>query len=54
MEKEAREILKAGLSAEEPALPNPGERIRRRFDAPGGVDLPAVPREAMRQPPDFR
>jgi len=53
MEDEARDILRTAL-AREPAQPaNLAAAIRKRFAPLGGVELPDVPREAMREPPDF-
>jgi plasmid stability protein len=54
MEEEARVILKSALSTEESAGQNLGRQIHRRFAALGGVDLPEIPREPVRRPPDFR
>ena len=53
MEDEARDILRTAL-VREPAQPsNLAAAIRKRFAPLGGVELPDVPREAMREPPDF-
>jgi plasmid stability protein len=53
MEDEARDILRSALSAE-PAIPgNLGEAIHACFAELGGVDLPEIPREPMREPIDF-
>lgn len=53
MEKEARDILQSALNQE----PNPpadlAAAIRSRFAPLGGVDLPEVPREPIREPPEF-
>ena len=54
MEQEAREILKAAVSAHTSRKPNLAEAIRSRFAPLGGVDIPAKPREPIRQPPKFR
>jgi antitoxin FitA len=54
MEEEVREILKVALTADRVSPPNLAVSIRRRFAALGGVDLPDVPRERMRQPSQFR
>lgn len=48
MEDEARDILRSALSTEIPRPHNLGQAINERFGALGGVDLPAVPREAIR------
>lgn len=54
MEDEARDILRCALArAEESAGRDLAAAIRRRFAPLGGVDLPALPREAMRKPPSF-
>ncbi|MBN9560855.1 MAG: plasmid stabilization protein [Alphaproteobacteria bacterium] len=53
MEDEARDILRTAL-AHEPAQPsNLAAAIRKRFAPLGGVELPDMPRGAMREPPDF-
>ncbi|NVN13466.1 FitA-like ribbon-helix-helix domain-containing protein [Nguyenibacter vanlangensis] len=48
MEEEARDILRTVLSTENPAPSDLGRAIRQRFAELGGVDLPALPREAIR------
>ena len=53
MEAEAREILRAALTAETPTSENLAEAIRKRFAPLGGVDLPDIPREPGREPPIF-
>jgi plasmid stability protein len=52
MEEEAREILNAALAGKT-AGHNLAETIRRRFEPLGGVNLPEVRRDSMREPPDF-
>ena len=54
MEEEARAILKAALSTEKSSSLDLGKRIHSRFAALGGVELPEIPREPARNPPDFR
>ncbi len=54
MEAEARDVLRAALSREEPSRGNLLEAIRRRFGKVGPVDLLIPPREPLREPPDFR
>jgi antitoxin FitA len=54
MEEEARNILKVALAADRTGPSNLAAAIWRRFAALGGVDLPDLPRERMRQPPPFR
>ena len=53
MEDEARDILRAALSTEVPRPRDLGQAIRERFEALGGVDLPDVRREMIRDPIDF-
>ncbi|OAN51197.1 FitA-like ribbon-helix-helix domain-containing protein [Sphingobium sp. TCM1] len=53
MEDEARDILRSALSTDEPRPRNLALAIHERFGALGGVDIPAVPREAIRAPVDF-
>lgn len=49
MEQEAREILKAVLTEEKTGPSNLADSIRRRFKLGGGVELPDLPREPIRQ-----
>lgn len=53
MEDEARDILRTVLNREHVQPTNLVAAIRARFAPLGGVDLPDVPRGAMREPPDF-
>ena len=54
MEEEARNILRSALSRS-PAQPaNLAASIRARFAPLGGVELPKIPREPMRDPPTFK
>lgn len=53
MEEEARDILRAALSAEPRRAGDLGQAIRNRFAPLGGVDLPDIPREPVRDPVDF-
>ncbi len=53
MEDEARDILRSALSTDEPHPRNLAHAIHERFGPLGGVDLPIVPREAIRKPVDF-
>jgi plasmid stability protein len=53
MEEEAREILRATLTAPSPVKGNLAESIRRRFAAFGGFELELPRRDAMRPAPDF-
>ncbi|WP_428376323.1 FitA-like ribbon-helix-helix domain-containing protein [Lichenicoccus sp.] len=53
MEDEARDILRSALNRE-PARPGSlVASIRARFSHLGGVELPAMTREPMREPPSF-
>ena len=51
MEEEAREILKAGLTAKRLSRLNLAESIRRHVAPLGGLELALPPREAVRRPP---
>lgn len=53
MEDEARDILRTVLSREQAQPTNLAATIRARFAPLGGVDLPDIPRDPMREPPDF-
>jgi len=53
MEEEARDILGAALNSERPAQHSIVDTIRAIMGPLGGVDLPALPREPMREPPSF-
>lgn len=54
MEAEARAILHGALGEEPPAVEgNLADKIRARFAPLGGVELPEIPREPMREPPKF-
>jgi len=53
MEEEAREILRVALAGTSAAPRNLAEAIRKRFAPLGGIDLPDLPRDAMRQPPEL-
>lgn len=52
-EEEARDILAGALSEPPPAPKNLAEAIHARFASIGGWDMPEIPREPMREPPDF-
>jgi plasmid stability protein len=54
MEDEAREILRSVLSEEPTLAGNLADRIRRRVESLGGVELESPPRGPIREPPDFR
>ena len=51
MEEEARQILKAGLTAESVQRPNLADSIRRHIAPLGGVELALPPRQPVRRPP---
>jgi plasmid stability protein len=53
MEDEARDILRSALSREPRGQRNLAAAIRSRFALLGGVELPAIARDAMRAPPTF-
>lgn len=53
MEDEARDILRAALSTEQPRPANLAAAIRARIEPTGGVVLEIPPREPIREPPDF-
>ena len=50
MEDEARDILRAALSAQPPRARTLVDSIRARVEPLGGVDLEIPPREPMREP----
>ena len=53
MEDEARDILRSALSTGPKRPGNLADAIRQRFAPLGGVDLPDMPREAVREPIRF-
>jgi plasmid stability protein len=53
MEEEARQILKVALSEKSAPGLNLAESIRKIVAPLGGIDLPDVPRDPMRPPPNF-
>ena len=53
MEDEAREILRSALNREPLRSGSLVASIRARFSRLGGIELPVVPREPMREPPAF-
>ena len=53
MEDEARDILRSALSREPAQRGSLVASIRARFAPLGGVELPAVVREPIREPPIF-
>ena len=53
MEEEARNILRSALSRSSARPTNLAASIRARFAPLGGVELPRIRREPMRDPPTF-
>jgi plasmid stability protein len=53
MEDEARDILRCALAKEAQPPRNLYDSIRARIEPLGGVDLPRLPREPVRDPPKF-
>jgi antitoxin FitA len=53
MEEEAREILRWALTASSPIPENLARSIHRRFARFGGIELPAIERDALRDVPGF-
>ena len=53
MEDEARDILRSALNRGPVAPGKLAASIRARFARLGGVELPPVDREPMREPPSF-
>ena len=53
MEEEARDILRCALAEVPPLSDNLADRIRRRIELLGGVELELPPRGPLRDPPDF-
>jgi antitoxin FitA len=53
MEDEARDILRSSLNQEPREPRNLGTAVNALFKPFSGSDLPAVPREPIREPPTF-
>ncbi len=53
MEAEARALLWEAVGQGRQAKRNPFLELHERFKAIGGVELPEIPRELDRDPPDF-
>lgn len=51
IEDEARDILRAAFDREPPRRGGLVKSIRAKIAPLGGVDLPHIPREPMREPP---
>lgn len=54
MEDEARDILRNALNAETVVASDIGSAIHALFAPLGGLELPAIDREPMPDPPGFR
>jgi|HubBroStandDraft_3_1064219.scaffolds.fasta_scaffold396561_2 plasmid stability protein len=53
MEAEAREILRCALAKQKASRQNLADALHARFAPLGGLDLPKIPREPGREPPNF-
>ena len=53
MEDEARNILRNTLGTVDPGHSNLAEAVRSRFASFGGIDIPVLSRESVREPPSF-
>ena len=53
MEEEARQILKTALAGMPKSRVGIAQEIHARFAVLGGVEIPEVPREPIREPPRF-
>jgi antitoxin FitA len=53
MEEEARDILRCALAQEASPSEHFVDKIRRRVEMFGGVELELPPRGPIREPPDF-
>jgi plasmid stability protein len=53
MEDEARDILRSALNQETSPPKNLGTAIHELFKPLGGVEMPDIPREPIREPPSF-
>lgn len=53
MEDEVREILKTALASKPSATSDLASTIHERFRPFGGVELPVLQREPVREPPSF-
>lgn len=51
IEEKSRIILRDALDGSSESMTGLGSNIRRRFAKFGGVNLPDMPREAVREPP---
>lgn len=54
MEEEVRNILRAALSLEKENDHNMADFIRSHIEPLGGIDLPEIPREKIREPVNFK
>jgi len=53
IEAEITAILASVLNPSAPTAPNLATAIQQRFAEVGGVELPEIPREPIRNPPTF-
>ena len=54
MEEEVRQVLRAAFApAATPSRVGFGDAMRALFEPLGGLDLPEIERESLREPPDF-
>jgi plasmid stability protein len=53
MEAEARDILKCALAKVKSSRQNLADALHARFAPLGGLELPGIPREPGREPPDL-
>lgn len=53
MEEEVRSILTETLATEQAKPKNLVDAIQELFEPLGGIDLPEIPREPIREPEDF-
>ena len=54
MEEEVRQILRDAVAQKEEPAVDLAKAIRALFRPLGGVELPLVPRDPMREPPKLR
>ena len=53
MEHEVREILRQSVQDQHPQEVSFADRVNQRFQGMDANDLPIVPRQTVRTPPDF-
>ncbi len=54
MEEEVRNILRSALAKESQPAVNLAKSIQKRFHKTGGIELPEIPREPIREPLNFQ